>query len=510
MNARGFNVLFVGAASNVLSMLVQVASVFVLTPVILRSLGNYDYGIWEMLGSVVGYMGLMQVGFQPTVSRYTAKLNASGTVEELRRLIATALVFLVAIGVVGLVVFSAWALLYPELLAPTGADPERYAIVLALFGLQFAISMPGNIQESLLEGLQLYGWKNLTTICTKIVSTAVAYVWITKFDPMIFLAVLGLVMLLIKQGIWHLILRRARPGILCLSVARASRQTFAEIFRFSAKTFIQGLGSNIERNSPALIIGWLLGPASVVFYRLPLALIGYINTFSMHLSHAFMPFFSELQALGQTERMRNIYLRSSKVLVAIVAPAGLLAALLGPEFIGRWAGQQYVEGTRLVLPIIAATQFVSSINPLSSRFLTAANRHGFLAKLALPIALLGVGLGIAMAMRWGTVGVALGAFLPLFIKEPLILRYTSAQLGISGWAYLRRTVLALFPALICTAIVVEALKESTALTTYTGIILAAVAGGLTYVGVVLLTGFNQDERRDLVRVVARLSPRWVR
>ena len=36
---------------------IKVGITFIMAPLIVRALGNYDYGIWEMVFAIVGYMG---------------------------------------------------------------------------------------------------------------------------------------------------------------------------------------------------------------------------------------------------------------------------------------------------------------------------------------------------------------------------------------------------------------------------------------------------------------------
>ena len=82
-------------ASNVALLFLKLAITFVIAPVIVRSLGNYDYGIWEMVVAVSGYMGLLDLGFKPTISRYAAKFNAENDSTRLQILLSTSISFFV-------------------------------------------------------------------------------------------------------------------------------------------------------------------------------------------------------------------------------------------------------------------------------------------------------------------------------------------------------------------------------------------------------------------------------
>ena len=65
-------------ARNVLlnwaALIAEVAVAFFLTPFMVRSLGLAIYGIWSLLNSVIGYMGLVDLGIRGSVGRF---LNAA-------------------------------------------------------------------------------------------------------------------------------------------------------------------------------------------------------------------------------------------------------------------------------------------------------------------------------------------------------------------------------------------------------------------------------------------------
>ena len=49
---------------------------FFLAPLIVHGLGDVSYGIWAILGSLVGYLGLLDLGVRGAVTRGMAKFHA--------------------------------------------------------------------------------------------------------------------------------------------------------------------------------------------------------------------------------------------------------------------------------------------------------------------------------------------------------------------------------------------------------------------------------------------------
>jgi len=48
----------------------------IMTPIIVLSLGNRDYGLWELMLSIVGYLGILDIGMGPAVMRDVAHAEA--------------------------------------------------------------------------------------------------------------------------------------------------------------------------------------------------------------------------------------------------------------------------------------------------------------------------------------------------------------------------------------------------------------------------------------------------
>ena len=111
--------------SNVALHLTRLAITFIMTPIFLHNLGEYDYGIWEIVGAIVGYAGLLQFGLPPAISRHVAVYTTQKDNVALQRLFSSAII---SLGSIGLLVASAlllWALLFDmmNILSPLKSLP---------------------------------------------------------------------------------------------------------------------------------------------------------------------------------------------------------------------------------------------------------------------------------------------------------------------------------------------------------------------------------------------------
>src|SRR5678816_920604 len=82
-------------AQNVLSnwtaLAVTTVVGFFLSPFVVHHLGNLGYGVWVIIGSLVSYMGLLDLGLRGAVTRFVSKGTAQDDHEESSRAVSGAL-----------------------------------------------------------------------------------------------------------------------------------------------------------------------------------------------------------------------------------------------------------------------------------------------------------------------------------------------------------------------------------------------------------------------------------
>jgi len=132
-------------------LVVKLGLTFVLTPLIVRSLGNYDYGIWQIVVSFIGYMGILDLGLRPTVSRFVAKYSSTKDNEKIQITYSTALLLLGVTGIIASLAFAFWGLLWPTTLSEDYEILSKYTWLLLIIGAQLLFAFPGYAAESVLE-----------------------------------------------------------------------------------------------------------------------------------------------------------------------------------------------------------------------------------------------------------------------------------------------------------------------------------------------------------------------
>ncbi len=67
-----------GVLLSYVSMFIMIIINIIYIPIMIRLLGQSDYGLYSLIGSVVGYLSILDMGMGNAIVRYTARNRAVG------------------------------------------------------------------------------------------------------------------------------------------------------------------------------------------------------------------------------------------------------------------------------------------------------------------------------------------------------------------------------------------------------------------------------------------------
>lgn len=427
---------------------IRMAVTFFMTPVLVKNLGNHDYGIWELVVVAIGYMGLLDLGIRPAISRFIAFYRSREDRHSLLMTYSTAFVYMLMLGIIAF--FSALILAYsrPGLLAGEGNDLVRYQWLLLIVGMQMVFMFPGQIAESSLEGFQKYYLSNNINVLFLLANSALIYMYITPTNALLLVAASTAVASALKYVLFYMIAARQHDYPAYFASIFLSMDAFRNIFRFSLKTFIQGMANTVSMSVDRLIISVYDQVSVIIYFVLPANLIRISDGLIATMTNAMMPFFADLHGRNDKDNAKKYFLFGSKVVFSVVVLVSIGIYLLGSIFIGYWIGNEYVERAQLIINGLLISNIIFRINPLGSRYLVAMNRHGILAKTALLNVILVVPSSIFLVKEFGYVGAAYSGIVPELLVTPIVLSRTCNIVGINMLTYgMKILVPSLIPAL---------------------------------------------------------------
>ena len=482
------------SGSNVVILLVKMCLTFIMAPILISNLGNYDYGLWEIFGAVIGYMGMLDLGIRPAISKYSAQYHAEKDNKSQQLLMSTATVFMLFLGCLLAIIFYIWGVYFPDTLSEDSENSMRYTYLCLILACQFIFVFPGYVAESILEAKRKYYIKNLITFINSIIGSYAIYTLITPENGLLLLASVNAIGLSIKYILYFIILSSNNNGRLSPLKVKPSIVQLKELILFGSKSLVQGISGRIESATDSLIIGAFLGPAMVPFYSIPSNLVTYIRTFSHTLTHIFMPLFSEMTQ-NKDDRIAEVFLSVSKLVISLILMISTGVILLGAEFISLWIGAEYATEAGTIITLLVIFIVTPLLNPLGSRYLTAINKHAIFAKLGPIAALVNLGSSLILVKYWGIIGVAIGSVIPVFIFTPIYLRVCCKHLNITIITYVKRCILpSLIPSVLM-LLTIYFMKSSLVIDSFSIFILIGALGSITYLFSYIVLSISNHEKK---------------
>ena len=138
------NQLKVGALLSYASIFITILVGLVYTPIMIRLLGQAEFGLYSLIGAVVGYLSILDLGLGNAIVRYTARNRAVGdkvTESSMNGM------FLVLYSAIGLLTVILGAILYINIENMFGAsltaqELQKAKIMMLLLIFNFAVSFP--------------------------------------------------------------------------------------------------------------------------------------------------------------------------------------------------------------------------------------------------------------------------------------------------------------------------------------------------------------------------------
>ncbi len=489
---------------------VNLVIAFLLSPIIVRELGNQDYGIWDIMLSLVGYFSILEFGLSPAIVRYVALASAQGDRERSLNVFNSAILSLVGAGVVSFLVLAALSFRPEAVLNVAPGSTAHLGLLFVLMGGLLLLQFPGTVVVSYLMGYQRHYLLNGTRVVLLVVQNLFIYVALTRWPgpKLLWLGLIFFVGNLIEYGAFAVMVLALGEG-LRLDPKRFSWATLRELYVFGLKSFLLMVAGRVRKQTMPLVIAHVLGVGQVVFFAIPGRLTDYALNLTGFLGSPFMPYFSALAGTGDPEAVRRAWFGLTRAMQFLLLWIPLALLALGVPFIHRWMGPSYAVQGRWVVRLLSLALLVEWIGPNSGQLLVSAGRHGRAAAVALVFAVISVAASIPLGRALGLAGIALSVAATSAVTALIFLTLACRALEVPVLEHLTRTVFRFLPALVLSGLAFLFLRMRGAPLTYPDLITHAAVAGTVYLLAAWLFALTAAERRVLEAVVARRLP-WIR
>ena len=494
---------YTGFAVNLLTNLL-------LFPWVVHEIGDAAAGIWLLLGSVTGYMGLLELGLVPSLAQSVAVYRSKGDSAGINRAASSAFLVLLLLALVPLGLLAAVPLLVGLLQVPASLVRQATLVFsVAIAGL--AARMPLAAYQAILLGTQRQDRCNqlwILIISAKLLLSA-CLLWL-GFGLLAIVTMEALVHL--GAGVLQIRWARAEVPGLAVGVRFARRGEARALVGYGTSLLAVTLCSLVVEQTDRLVIGGFLPIAMVTYYSaawklymlaysVPTTLVQAVTTVAGHL-------------FGSDDRsaLRRLFLRMTKYSVAVSWPLVLSLGFCAHVLLDLWMGPDFARHAGVLQALVVAFA-VTAHNHVGYSVLIGIRRIGpTVWQYSLPQAVLNLALSLWLVGRMGILGVALGTMIPALLLEYFWLRFALREIGVR-WAEFFAQVVAPTAAPAAVAFAPLAFAYWSLGPGSLALLPVAAACGALYAAIFWFRSLSPDERAELLahapairRIAGRAAP----
>lgn len=332
-------------------------------PIYIKFMGIESWGLVGFFTTLQIMCGILYVGLSNTLNREMSRLSVTpGKEQEMRNLVRTLETVYWSITIAIGVLVTILAPFFANHWINSGELPSKTVEqTLLIMGLVLTLQMPIGFYSGGLMGLQKQVLLNIIKI---IVGTlrgvgAAAVLWLISPTIQTFF-------------IWQIIVNLI--NIICVKfffqkniphsekAASFEKQLLKRIWKFAAGMTGISISAMILTQLDKIIILKILSLETFGYYTLACVVTSGLTIIITSISNAIFPRFSELVALKNNEKIKNLYHECTQLMSVIILPIAITISFFSYEILLLWTGNSTTA--QYVAPILSILILGTTLNAL--------------------------------------------------------------------------------------------------------------------------------------------------
>lgn len=425
-----------GAILSYASMGINIVVQFAYVPLLFYYLSKAEYGLYQLIGSLISYMSIMDFGLSTAIVRYYSRYSTIEDEKSKENILAIFLVIYIGISllisVVGVALYFNLERIYGKTLSLGELHSAKVMFLILL--LNIIVTIPSNIFTAVISASERFIFLKSMAILQVLLKPVVVITVFMFAANAIYLVVIDTMFnfCVILCNVWYCF----KKLNLKIKYYFWDSILIKEVTWFSLFVFLGAVMDQIYWRTSQLILGAYIGTAAVAVYAIAVQLdMAYMN-FSTGISGVFLPKLSAMIARSTSiAEVDSLFMRIGRIQFLIMAFILSAFALYGKEFILLWVGDGFEESYYIALILMSAL-LIPLIQNLGIAILQSMNKHAFRSQVYVVIALLNFAFCIPAAKYFGGLGCAVVTAVALFIGQGIIINiYYHYVIGLNIYAF---------------------------------------------------------------------------
>ena len=411
----------IGAILSYLSILINTLIQLLYTPLLIKMLGQSEYGLYSLVVSIIGYLTVLDLGFGNALIVYTSKYHSQKKYNEEKKLHG---MFNIVFKIIGLLAFIIGLAVYFNVSTLFGnkmTEVELYKtqIMMLILSFNLFVSFSFTIYNSIISAYEKFVFQKILSIISSVLKPLLMI-------PLLFMGyksiTLCLVITVINIFIFVLNYFYCKNKLkINVKYQGFDGKIFRSIIGYSIWIFIAAIVDKANWSVDNFVLGAVSGTIAVSIYSVAATLNQLFISLSTAISSVLLPKMSKLIANNATtDDLTREMIKVGRIqnYIIFLMCSGLI--LFGKNFIKIWVGPGFEESYYVALLLIIPV-CVPLIQNLGLSIMQAMNKFKFKSISTAIMSLINIVISIFLAKKWGATGAALGTSVSLIICNIILI-----------------------------------------------------------------------------------------
>jgi O-antigen/teichoic acid export membrane protein len=394
---------------------------FFYVPILLKYIGQNEYGLYQLMGSLVAYFSIMDFGLSSTVIRFYSEYDARADLRGIENTLGLArriyYILTLIMLVLGAIIYFNIDNIFQSSLNSYEINESKKIFVLLL--VNFIITLLTNIYTSIIMANEKFVFIRSLSIYQAVLQPFVI-IALVMMSPRAFTIVL-------IQTAFNLFVGLAKyfysKFILKVKVSYHyfDKNLLHRMLTFSAGVFTVSVVDQIFWKSNQIILGIISGTAVVAVYSVAAQIYMNYMPISTVIQGVFLPRITKLVSNQVAdEELSDYFIRIGRIQFILLSCILIGFIVFGQEFITVWVGSNYMEAYWISL-IILIPFTIDLIQNLGLTILQAKSLYTYRAKIYFITAIGSIILSLVLSVKFGAIGAAIATGFAMFVGNGIVM-----------------------------------------------------------------------------------------
>lgn len=410
-----------GVILSYLSMAVSVLTGIIYVPFLLRTIGQNEYGLYQLLGGFVSYAAIFDFGLSNTITRFYVRYKKLGEQEKLENMLSLSRIIFWILNIVCLiiciVIYFCLDKVYPKLDA-TQMESGRKIFLLLIISV--CTTIPTYVYTAISNAEEKYIFLRGSSLLVAVLQPIIVILLVKQHPSavsVVFIQTILNVVLSVTKILYVKLRLKTK-----FKLHHWDNLLLKEMLAFSFFVFLNTVIDQINWQLGKTIMGIAYGDTALVaLLSIGLQLANYFMMFSSNVNSVFYAQINKSVLEDDSMAKTNeIFVKVGRVQAIILALVLSGFIIFGQEFVDIWAGVDNHNAYYIALALMASL-FIPMTQNCGILILQAKNLHKWRSVAYAIVAAVNIIISAILVKPYGEYGVAAGTVLSFIIGNNIII-----------------------------------------------------------------------------------------